>query len=58
MLPKYFDLIKGSSLTFSAQGGWGKEKNNAAAKNPGVGQGQESLRLILLCKIQKSRSIF
>jgi len=34
MLPKYFDLIKGSSLTFSAQGGWGKEKNNAAAKNP------------------------
>ena len=34
MLPKYFDLIKGSSLTFSAHGWWGKEKCNVAAKNP------------------------
>ncbi|MEK7473369.1 MAG: hypothetical protein AAB668_01410 [Patescibacteria group bacterium] len=28
----YTDL--GSSLTFSAQGGWGKEKNLVATKNP------------------------
>ena len=27
------DIILGSSLTFSAQGGWGKEKYLAAAKN-------------------------
>ena len=27
-------IIKGSTLTFSAQGGWGKEKNLVAAKNP------------------------
>jgi len=33
MLPKYFDLIKGSSFNFSAHGWWGKEKKIAAAKN-------------------------
>src|SRR3989339_1195829 len=27
-------LYKGSSLTFSAHGWWGKEKNNVAAENP------------------------
>ena len=32
MLSNSVILIKGSSLTFSAQGGWGKEKNLVAAK--------------------------
>ena len=36
MVSKNNELVnlKGSSLTFSAHGWWGKEKNNVAAKNP------------------------
>jgi len=36
MVSKNNELVnlKGSSLNFSAHGWWGKEKNNAAAKNP------------------------
>ena len=39
ILPKYLEIVKkkGSSLTFSAQGGWGKEKKEKSAKKIAVG---------------------
>ena len=45
ILPKYLEIVKkkGSSLIFSVQGGWGKEKNCKPAEKIAAGSEGEAV---------------